>query len=252
MKPSICLTLIAALCMTTTSHAAVIFQENFDSLTAGSSIVGQGGWSSNNSGVGSAIVSSTLTAYSPANYLDLYAGGTVQNSFTPASLSAANTNFSFYFMPGANTAGHNLQISLRSSTGYAFYLNLRGNLTSVDVGLDANTTTNYVLGSALAIGSWYQFDGTINAATNQLAFTLTPSTGGAAVLSQSITLSASSIQRLVVGSSSSTASGDWSLDSITLNAVPEANSAALTLIGGGLIALGGIRALKKDNSAKQN
>lgn len=251
MKPSICLTLIAALCMTTASHAAVIFQENFDLLAAGSSIVGQGGWS-NNSGVGSAIVSNTLTAYSPANYLDLYAGGTVQNSFTPASLSASNTNFSFYFMPGANTAGHNLQISLRSSTGYAFYLNLRGNLTSVDVGLDANTTTNYVLGSALAIGSWYQFDGTINAATNQLAFTLTPSTGGAPVLSQSITLSASSIQRLVVGSSNSTTSGDWSLDSITLSAVPEANSATLTLIGGGLIALGGLRALKKDTSSKQD
>lgn len=243
--------MIAALCLTTASHAAVIFQENFDSLTAGSTIVGQGGWT-NNSGVGSAIVSNTLTAYSPANYLDLYAGGTVQNTFTPTSLSAANTSFSFYFMPGANTAGHNLQVSLRSSSGYAFYLNLRGNLTSVDVGLDATTTTNYALGSALAIGSWYQFDGTINAATNQLVFTLTPSTGGAAVLTQSITLSATSIQRLVVGSSSSTASGDWSLDSITLNAVPEANSAALTLIGGGLIALGGMRALKKNTSVRQD
>jgi len=228
------------------ARSAVIFQENFDALTAGSTVVGQGGWTNNANGA-NALVANTLTAYTSPNYLDAFAGGTVQHTFTPVTLSAATTQIQFYFMPNTSTAGHNLQLSLRSSdsgSNYAFYLNLRGNRSSLDVGLDATTTTQYSFSSALSLSTWYLFSATVNPTSSQLSFSVTPAAGGSSLVSQSITLTATALQRVVVGASASTTTGEWSVDSLSIATVPEPSAASLAVVGG-MALIGGWRAVQK-------
>ncbi|CAN5774361.1 hypothetical protein BH09VER1_BH09VER1_16950 [soil metagenome] len=236
MKTTLHFILLSTLCLASAAHAAVIFQENFDTLTSGTTVVGQNGWA-NNSGTGSSPVSNTLPAYSSPNYLSLYAGGTVQHSFTAASLTASDTSFNYYFMAGTSVvAGHNLQLSLRDASGYVFYMNIQGGLASLDIGLINTTTTNKAFSSSLSKNVWYVFAATIDQTTDVMSYSVAAASGGSSLLSSSITLSSTSINRFVVGSSASTASGDWSFDSLSINSVPEPGTTALA-IGGGLFAL---------------
>ncbi len=241
-KTALCL--LATVCVAGTSSAALLFEDDFDAYTPGSNLAGQGGWV-NFTGTGSALVSNNPAGYTAPNELSLAAGGGVRNGFAAVSLADSDLKFSFNFMAGESAAGRNLEFAIRNNTTYAFYLNLRGSRTSVDIGLNNASTQNHALSSALVSNAWYQFNATIDADTSTLTFSITPAEGGSALVTQAITLSAIQVDRIYFSSSASALSGDWSIDNVSVAAIPEAQTARLLLSAGPVLALAGWAARRR-------
>ncbi len=239
------LSLLAMLCVvSTTASAALLFEDAFDTYTAGSSLSGQGGWV-NFTGTGTALVSDLPVGLTPPNALSLVSGGGVRNGFSAVSLADSDLSFTFHFIAGETVAGRNLEFAIRDNTNYAFYLNIRGTRTSVDIGQSTSPTTNHALASALAANTWYQFNATIDATNSVLTFSITPSEGGASLLTQSLALSAAQVDRIYFSTSASALSGDWSVDNVSVAAIPEAQTTALLLSAGPAMALAGWAARRR-------
>lgn len=233
MKIQVYLTL-AVMTLTSVAHAAVIYSENFDSLSAGA-LVGQGGWTLNNAGT-SNVVNDASKAYSAPNYMTLGGSGAVQHTFTATSLSTESTNLSFYFLSTATAAGHNIQLSLRaaaSGNASVFYLNLLGAGTGLQAGISSSSFSSYTFSSALTLNSYYLFSATTDPLTSQMTFSVTPAAGGSALTSGTIDLSSTLLttQRIVLSSNSSTVAGEWAIDNISFATVPEPSTVTLFLAG---------------------
>ncbi|CAN5773929.1 hypothetical protein BH09VER1_BH09VER1_16900 [soil metagenome] len=203
-----------------TSPARDVFSDNFDSLDAGDSIISQGGWT-DNSKTGSATVAHSMPAWSAPNYLDFESGGGVQHTFPAADFTSSDFTFSFYFKPdNAVTTGHNLQLSLRKGPGYLLYLNIRGALDALDLGIDSTSPEKKTFTGPLRKGTWYLFTATFDHASSQIAYSITDATTRASLLTGTLDLNPGPADRIVIGSTTSTTAGDWSFDTLSLISSP--------------------------------
>lgn len=232
--------MVAGIALTHVAHSAVIYSEDFDSLTAGS-LIGQGGWTQNIAGTIN-VVDDAAKAYSVSNYMTLGGSGAIQHTYAATDLSAESTSLSFYFLSSTATAGRNIQLSLRTATsgsGSVFYLNLLGSGTGLQAGVSSSSFSSYTYSSALTLNEWYLFSATTDPLTNLLTFSVTAAEGGAALTSGTVDLSGTLLttQRLVFSSNSSTAAGDWGIDSLSFATVPEPGTVALVAAGLGLVVL---------------
>lgn len=211
------LLLSGLLAFTSLLSAKDVFVENFDSLETGESIVSQGGWT-DNSKTGSATVAHSSPAWSQPNYLDLASGGGVQHNFTAADFTSDDLTFRFYFKPDNGVAtGHNLQLSLRKGPGYLLYLNIRGALDALDLGLDSTSADKKTFTTPLLKGTWYLFTATFDHTTGKVTYCVTDATSHAPLLAGTLDFNPGPVDRLVIGSTSSTTAGDWSFDSVSLS-----------------------------------
>ncbi|MES2307450.1 MAG: glycosyl hydrolase family 18 protein [Verrucomicrobiota bacterium] len=212
----------ALIALTMSSLHAALLTETFDTLTSGSSLFGQNGWVKVST-AGTAAVIQNTSSWSPVNRLSLFGGVAVRKTFTETSLTS-NMKFDFYFKKGDPIVGHNLQVSLLNSAGKAFYLNLRGTGTSIDIGLTDKSggTTTYTYSAPLERMTWYRFGAIMDSANKQLYFAITPAQGGKnAILTGSLALTATALSGLELSGSASTASGDWFVDSLSLAPLKE-------------------------------
>jgi len=216
--------------MAPAAHAAVIFSDNFDSLSAGN-LVGQGGWTQNNAGTMN-VVTNTSVAYSSPNYITLGASGAPQHTFASTNLNTDSTSLSFYFLTNTTTAGHNIQLSMRTGTtgsGSYFYLNLLGTGTGLQAGTSPSSFSSYTFSSSLSTNTWYLFSATTDPVSDLLTFSVTAASGGAALTSGTVDISstAGTAARMVFSSNASTAAGDWAIDNVAFATVPEPSAAVL-------------------------
>ena len=220
------------------AHSAVIFSDNFDSLAAGN-LVGQGGWTQNVAGA-MTVVNDAGIAYSSPNYMTLGASGAPQHTFASTDLTVESTSLTFYFLSNTTQAGHNIQLSMRtaaSGSGSFFYLNLLGTGLGLQAGTGASSFSNYSFSSALSANTWYLFSATTDPVTDLLTFSVTPASGGGALVSGSVDISgtAGTAERMVFSSNASTVAGDWAIDSINFSTVPEPSAVALIAAGAGVV-----------------
>lgn len=186
------------------------------------------------------VVNAGAEAYSAPNVMTLGSSGAVQRSFQAVDLSAENFGLSFYFQAGTAAAGRNIQLSLRSAASgndSVFFLNLLGNRNGLQVGTNASVVTAYSYSSGLVAGDWYHFTAMSDSETELLAFSVTTANGTTSLASGSVDLSGTALttQRLVFLSNASTAAGDWHLDQLELQVIPEPGTVGLAF--GGLVLL---------------
>lgn len=231
-------------------QAESIFTEDFDSLNAGD-INGQGGWSANVAG-DMVVVDDSANAYSPSNYMTLGGGGAPQHSFESIDLSVEAVSLSFYFLSNTTTAGRNIQLSMRDATsgaGSILYLNLLGNGSGVIAGTSTSSNATYDFSSNLETAEWYLFSATTSPVSSELVFNITTGDGTTSLTTGTISLSdtAMTTARMVFSSNSSTVSGDWAIDNISVETtvIPEPGEASLYL--GMILGLGiGLRVFARN------
>ncbi|MFV0415599.1 MAG: PEP-CTERM sorting domain-containing protein [Chthoniobacterales bacterium] len=235
----------------TNLKSQILYETNFDSMTAGANLAGQDGWY-NYAGDASAatVVDNAAIAYSDDNFVEFDATNRARSridfplSPAPVVNDTTHNRIQFVFQAAAfGSGGGAKDLAFYSAAGGGgigmarFSIDGRGDRVLAAVG-GTTFSTSFMLGSALTANRWYAVDAYLRPSEYVYDLKLVDTVSSSVVFSQndigfgtgSPTLSETF--RTIFFDTGTATGVTWRVDNVSISSIPEPGSVALLGLGG--------------------
>ncbi|MFV0338023.1 MAG: PEP-CTERM sorting domain-containing protein [Chthoniobacterales bacterium] len=242
---SACVATLFALSATTDLKSQILYATDFDSMTSGTTIVGQDGWTNYSGDASKAtIVDNAAIAYSDNNYLEIAGDGVfarVRRNFNGEPdyqiTDTKHNRIQFLFQSSAFGSGLTpLSYSTRANVGVQTMAEFRINATGNAIVFSSDGSFNTTRTVSLTADTWYAVDIYLRPSTYEYDFSLVNTSDSSVVLSETFSFGTTGVLSEYFYTNffynSAAAGSDWRIDNLSISSIPEPSSIALLGLGG--------------------